>query len=183
MKQHKADRSVELGKSYYYRFLARNSSSISEPSEPINAVSASNRMLIDEFENDTNIFAMSADVKFATGGWANRTIEDATRLLARAGEYIIYRLPTRIDSLYLDVLFTTARRDSTIEFSAGKTPENFSPVVSSREVFELYSNHNGFYVAGRYILRDIPSDDRLIKISLANSTQLGRIEISYGSIR
>ena len=183
MKQHKADRSIELGKSYYYGFAARNSSGISEPSEPTNAVSASNRILIDEFENDNIIFARSTEVKFSARGWVNRTKEDATRLLGHAGEYIIYRLPERIDSLYPDVFFTTARRDSTIEFSAGKTPENFSPVVSSREVFEPYFNHNGSYASGRYILRDIPSDDRLIKISLANSTQLGRIEISYGSIR
>ena len=140
-------------------------------------------MMIDEFENDTNLFAKSADVKFLAGGRANRTKEDGTRLLGHAGEYIIYRLPERIDSLYLDVFFTTAGRDSTIEFSAGKTPESFSPVVSSREVFEPYPNDYGFYAAGRYILRDIPPDDRFIKINLANSIQLGRIEISYGSVQ
>ncbi len=81
------------------------------------------------------------------------------------------------------MFFTTPERDSTIEFSAGKTPEDFSPVVSSREVFEQYPNDYGFYAAGRYILRHFPPDDRFVKISLANSIQLGRIEISYGSAR
>ena len=178
-----SDNSAELGKTYYYRFIARNSSGVSDPSEETNAVSTPNRMMIDEFESDTNIFAKSADVKFVAGGGAHRTKEDGTRLLGHAGEYIIYRLPERIDSLYLDVFFTTAGRDSTIEFSAGKTPESFSPVVSSREVFEPYPNYYGFYAPGRYIVRDIPSDDRFIKISLANSIQLSRIQISYGSIR
>ncbi len=70
----------------------------------------------------------------------------------------------------------------TIEFSAGTTQENFSPVVYSREVFEPYPNDYGFYAAGRYILRHIPPEDRFIKISLANSIQLGMIEISYGGI-
>ena len=178
-----SDNSIELGKSYYYRFVAKNSSGVSEPSEPTNAVCSFNRMMIDEFENDSNIYAKSADVKFLAGGRANRTKEDGTRLQGHAGEYIIYRLPERIDSLYLDVFFTTAGRDSTIEFSTGKTPENFSSIVSSREVFEPYPNDYGFYAAGRYILRDIPPDDRFIKISLANNIQLGRIEISFGSIR
>ncbi len=178
-----SDNSVELGKSYYYRFIAKNSSGLSAPSQPTNAVVASNRMLIDEFANDTNFFAKSADVKFLSGGRANRTKEDGTRLLGHAGEYIIYRLPKSIDSLYLDVFFTTAGRDSTIEFSAGTTPENFSSVVASREVFEPYPNDYGFYAAGRYILRDIPPEDRFIKISLANSIQLGRIEISYGGVQ
>ena len=177
-----SDNSVELGKSYCYRFIAKNSSGLSEPSQPTNAVVASNRMMVDEFENDANFFAKSADVKFIAGGRANRTKEDETRLLGHAGEYIIYRLPASIDSLYLDVFFTTAGRDSTIEFSTGKTPESFSPAAASREVFEPYPNDYGFYAAGRYILRDIPAEDRFIKINLANSIQLGRIEISYGSV-
>ena len=175
-----SDNSVELGKSYEYRFIAKNSSGLSEPSQTTNAIAVSNRMMIDEFENDTNFFAKSADVKFLVGGRANRTKEDGSRLLGHSGEYIIYRLPESIDSLYLDVFFTTAGRDSTIEFSAGKTPESFSPVVSSRTVFEPYPNDYGFYAAGRYILHDIPREDRFIKINLANSIQLGRIEISYG---
>jgi hypothetical protein len=175
-----SDNSVEVGKSYEYRFIAKNSSGLSEPSQTTNAIAVSNRMMIDEFENDTNFFAKSADVKFLVGGRANRTKEDGSRLLGHSGEYIIYRLPESIDSLYLDVFFTTAGRDSTIEFSAGKTPESFSPVVSSRTVFEPYPNDYGFYAAGRYILHDIPREDRFIKINLANSIQLGRIEISYG---
>ncbi len=63
-----SDNSVELGKSYVYRFIARNSSGNSEPSEATSAVCATNRMMIDEFENDSSLFAKSAGVTFAAGG-------------------------------------------------------------------------------------------------------------------
>jgi hypothetical protein len=178
-----SDNSVELGKSYYYRFIAKNPSGLSEPSERTNSVVVYNRMLVDEFENDSYLFAKSAEVKFVSAGWAIRTKEDASRLQGAAGGYIIYKLPERIDSLYLDVFLTTAGRDSTIEFLTGKTPESFSPVASSREIFEPYQNNYGFYAAGRYIVRDIPQEDRFIKIDLANSIQLSRIEISYGGVQ
>ena len=88
-----SDNSVELGKSYYYRFIAKNSSGLSE------AVSADNcrhcihnRMLIDEFANDTNLFAKSADVKFPSG--AGRTGPKKTQhdYWVTAGEYIIYQV-------------------------------------------------------------------------------------------
>ena len=52
-----SDNSVKLGKSYEYRFIAKNSSGLSEPSQTTNAIAVSNRMMIDEFENDTNFFA------------------------------------------------------------------------------------------------------------------------------
>ncbi len=179
-----SDNSVELGKSYYYRFIAKNASGISDPSEETNSVAANNRTMVDEFENDSCIFAKSADVKFLHGGRTMiRAKEDANRLQGHSGEYIIYKLPERIDSLYLDVFFTSAQRDSNIAFSTGIAPEKCSPVVSIREVYEPYMNYYGFYAAGRYILRNIPPEDRFVKIDLANSIQLGRIEISYGSMR
>jgi len=178
-----SDNSVELGKKYIYRFIAKNTSGVSEPSEPTNAVVASNRMMIDEFENDANFYARSGDLKFLRGGGTIRSKEDPSLVQGHAGDFIIYRLPERIDSLYLDVFYTTATRDSTIDFSAGATAENFSPAAASKEVYEPYSNHYGFYAAGRYILRNIPPEDRFIKIDLANGVALARIEISYGSVR
>ena len=178
-----SDTSVNLDKSYYYRVIAKNSTGISEPSEKTNPVVAYNRTAVDEFENDSQLFAKSAGVKFLIGGRADKAKEDGSRLQGNSGEYIIYKLPQSIDSLYLDVFFTTAGRDSDVEFSTGTTPKNCSPIASIREVFEPDKNEYGYYAAGRYILHNIPAEHRFVKINLANSIQLSRIEISYGSIK
>jgi hypothetical protein len=178
-----SDTSVDLDESYYYRVAAKNASGISEPSEMSNPVVANNRIMIDEFENDAHLFSHSVGVTFLPFGRVDRTKEDWSLLHGAIGDYIVYRLPERIDSLYLDAFFTTAGRDSNIEFSTGISPENCSSITSTREVFEPYKNEYGAYAACRYILRNIPTEHRFIKINLADNVELSRIEISYGSMK
>ncbi len=178
-----SDTSVVLDESYYYRVAAKNASGISEPSESSNPVVANDRILIDEFENDANLFSKSAGVKFLPYGRVSRTKEDGSLLGGAVGEYIVYRLPERIDSLYLDTFFTTAGRDSNIEFSTGISPENCSSITSARDVFEPYKNEYRAYTSCRYILRNIPKEHRFIKINLSDNVELSRIEISYGSMK
>ena len=178
-----SDTSIEMGKSYHYRVFARNSSGISRPSEKSNDIEVHNRILIDEFENESLLFAKSAGVKILPPGRSDRAKDDASRLEGAAGEYIAYKLPGRIDSVYLDVFFTTAGRDTNIEFGSGVTLDRCSPLPLKREVYEPSSNEYGYYAAVRYILRDIPSENRILRIGLTDNSQLSRIEISYGSAR
>jgi hypothetical protein len=178
-----SDNSINLDNSYYYRVIAKNSSGISEPSGKSNPVIAHNRMIVDEFVNDAQLFAKSAGVKFLFGDRADRTKEDLSRLQGTFGENIIYKLPGRIDSLCLDVFFTTASRDTNIQFTSGVISEDSSPIVSTREVFEPHKNVYGYYAPARYVIRDIPAEHRFVKIHLADNIQLSRIEISYSSVK
>lgn len=178
-----SDTSVALDESYYYRVAAKNASGIFEPSETSNPVLANNRIMIDEFENDANLFSISAGVKFLPYDRVDQIKEDGSLLRGAIGEYIVYKLPKRIDSLYLDAFFTTASRDSNIEFSAGISPENCSSITSTREVFEPYKNEYGAHAACRYILRNIPPEHRFIKTNLSDNVELSRIEISYVSMK
>jgi hypothetical protein len=93
-----SDTSVDLDEIYYYRVAAKNASGISEPSETSNPVVANNRIMIYEFENDANLFSKSADVKFLPFDQADRTKEDGSLLRGAVGEYVVYKLPERIDS-------------------------------------------------------------------------------------
>jgi len=140
-------------------------------------------MLIDEYLTDSLITMKSPGVKVILGGRADRAKDDWSRLTGGNGDYIIYRLPERVDSLQLDAFFATAGRDTNLVFSAGMTAEECSPLPVIREVYEPFKNVYGYYASVRYIVREIPSDDRFIKISLAENIQLSRIEISYGGSR
>jgi hypothetical protein len=178
-----SDITLDLNRSYYYRFIAKNSSGLSEPSENSNPVVAHNRMMVDEFENDAQLFAKSAGVKFLSGGRADRAKEDVSRLQGALGENIVYRLLGRVDSLCLDAFFTTAGRDTNIQFTSGVAAEDSSPVVATREIFEPYNNFYGYYAAVRYVIHGIPAEHRFVQIHLVDNIQLGRIEISHSSMK
>jgi mannan endo-1,4-beta-mannosidase len=177
-----SDTSVELGTTYEYRFIAKNSSGSSEAFDASNYVVAYDRMLIDEFSDSSHFFAKSVGVKFIRGGRADRTKDDFDRVEGNAGDYIMYRLPAGIDSVSLDAYFTTSRHDSSVSFFSGPSSENLSSIPSRQYIYEPYKNEYGFYTAVRYIVRHFQAEDAFLKIMLTPDIQLGRIEISYGSI-
>jgi hypothetical protein len=177
------DTTAAPGRSYSYRIRARNESGVSEPSEPYGPVLVTNRLLVDELENDINFYSRSAGVQFLPPFDMSRAKEDWSRAGGKAGEFIVYRLPASMTSIQVDAFLTTAMRDSNITFSSGVSPDHLSPLPAGRVLFEPYPNVYRYYCPARYVVRDIPPEHHFIRIELANSIQVGRIEIGYDRMR
>ena len=88
------DESLQPGKSYHYRVIARNSSGVSEPSNVVGPVHVTHRTLVDELWNDSRIFVKEGNLRFVENE-ARKFKEDCHRLAGQSNSAVIYHAPGR----------------------------------------------------------------------------------------
>ncbi len=174
-----SDSTARPGKRYTYQIRARNDAGYSELSDPAGPVTAGDRTLIDEMENDSQWYSKSGDLVFLSPRDAAKAKEDRSRVQGKTGDFILYRLPGGVTSLRVDLFAAKKNADTAMAFLTGSTAGSLSPFPVTRQVFEPLKNEYGAYTCVRYSARPAPPEGEFVKIVLAADCQVARIEISY----
>ncbi len=174
------DSTAELGKSYYYRVIAQNSSGASGPSNIVGPVKVDYKMLVDEFVDTSHIYEMSDSLNFASLRSAVMAKYDYSRLDGAKGAYVIYKVPQPIDSIIVEAFFTKGQCGMT--FYASDSLTTFREIPAKLETYPPYSNFYQFYVPALYTCAEFPANSRFLKIRFDGGSELSRVEIIYSKI-
>jgi mannan endo-1,4-beta-mannosidase len=175
------DTTAELGKNYFYRVIAQNSSGASEPSNIVGPVTVDYRKLVDELADTSKILIASDSLKFASPFSAVKAKYDFSRLEGPKGAYVVYQVPQSIDSIMVEAFFTSG--ECGMNFFASDSLSTMKPIPAKLETFPPYSNHYGFYVPAMYTCGEFPAHSRYLKIEFNGGSELSRVEIIYSRIK
>ncbi len=174
------DTTAHLGKSYYYRVIAQNSSGQSGPSNVVGPVEVKYKMLVDELADTSHIFEMSDSLKFASLRTAVLAKYDYSRLDGARGAYVIYKVPENIDSIAVEAFFTKGQCGMT--FYASDSLSTVTKVAAKLETFPPYTNFYHFYTPAMYTCSEFPANSKYLKIQFDGDSELSRVEIIYDRI-
>lgn len=181
------DPTAELGKSYFYRVIAKNSSGESAPSNEFGPVDVNYKKFIDEFTNSTNFVQKSGNLEFVRYQNVVKAKGDNSRLKGGKDAYIIYQIPEPLDSIKVEVFLTSCQ--SGLEFYASDSLSTLAPgmdttklLAAKIETFPPYKNFYGFFNYGVYTCTEFPPHSRFLKIKYIGESQLSRVEIIYSKI-
>ena len=174
-----ADTTAEPGRRYSYRIRARNASGYSEESAPEGPVTVRSRMVIDEMADTSKMYASSGNLTFPGRSDLARARQDRSRISGRTGDYIVYRVSGTISSVQVDLFATAKGAENGMALLSGGGAGALSPLPCVRQVFAPMKNEYGFYASVRLTVRDIPADHRFVRIVLADSCQVSRVEITF----
>ncbi len=174
------DTSAVLGESYSYRVIAINSSGASEPSDEVGPVEVNYKKLVDELDDSTKIFIMSDSLQFTGRQDLFKAKEDDSRLKGEKDAFIIYQIPSPMDSIRVEVFLTKSQCG--LDFFASDSLTNLKPLAAKLETFPPYKNFYGFFTPAIYTCNEFPPDSRYLKIKFNDTAQLSRVEIIYSKI-
>jgi hypothetical protein len=171
------DESVQPGKAYFYRVIARHSSGSSKPSNIVGPVRVTHRTLVDELWNDSRIFAKEGKLRFVENE-ARKFKEDCHRLSGEAGSAIIYRAPGGIQAARI-LLFSPSDQPG-IRVAFSKDGRTFEPVeLTTVRTVTYGEDAYGFWKALRCSASPHDSDADYMRIEFQSETQVSRIEIDH----
>jgi len=171
------DSTAELGKSYYYRIFARNSSGLSTSSNVVGPVEVDFKKLTDELVDSTRIFQMSDSLQFLNYQDSYRARNDDSRLKGAKDSYVIYQVPQPVDSIRVEVFLTNSQCG--LDFFASDSLGTLKPLAAKLETFPPYRNFYRFFTPAVYTCAEFPSGSRYLKIKFNDQAQLSRVEIIY----
>lgn len=172
-----ADENVPAGR-WYYRVRAKNESGISAPSEVVGPVVVANATLVDELADFSKVSSQSGDWKLATHD-SRAAKEDAHRAAGTAGDVLIYRLPTAVESFRVFANFPNEVSD--VKFSVSADGVNFHDVAAQKEIYFHGAGEYGYWKPVLFHAKKIGGGN-FLKLELTGETQLGRVEISHPAL-
>jgi mannan endo-1,4-beta-mannosidase len=174
------DESLQPGKTYCYRVVARNSSGVSDASNVIGPARLTYRTLVDELWNDSRIFVKEGTLRFAENE-ARKFKEDCHRLAGQARSAIIYRAPGGIVAARV-WLFSQAEQP-TIRILFSKDGRQFTPVESKITGITTHGGDAyGFWKAAFYAASPGESGCDYVRIEFLAEAQLSRVEIAHDRV-
>ena len=182
------DTTAELGKSYYYRVFAHNISGSSPASNEVGPVEVNYKKFIDELKDSTKIFERSDSVQYISNKNDYRAKEDNNRLQGVKGSYVIYKMPSSIDSIRVEVFLAPpytgkkVNRQCGLSFYASDSLSNFKPLAAKIETYPPYRNFYRFYTPAVYTCGEFPVHSTYLKIEFTDAAQLSRVEIIYSKL-
>lgn len=174
------DTTAQLGKSYYYRVIAQNSSGGSGPSNVVGPVKVKYKMLVDELADTSHIYEMSGSLNFASRRTAVMAKYDYSRLEGANGAYVIYKVPEKMDSIIVESFFTKGQCGLT--FYASDSLNTFREIPAKLETYPPYFNYYHLYTPALYTCAEFPPGSKYLKIQFNGGTELSRVEIIYDKI-
>ena len=169
------DKKAEIGKKYFYRITAVNSSGISEPSNIVGPVEVKQQAVIDNMSN-YSVFYDACEVKTETGD-DRKFKEDMCRISGKKGSELIYYIPgIPVKAL----IYAFQQKDKPVlEIQASDDNLTFRTIES---VHSDYAESNSDYELLPPILYEcinIENDTRFLKIKFNGSVQISRVVIIY----
>lgn len=175
-----ADASLQPGKRYFYRVVARNTAGSSEPSNAVGPVRATHRTLVDELWNDSRIFAKEGKLVFAENE-ARKFKEDCHRLAGTPQVAVIYYAPGGVSAVRAFVFTQSDQPAVRIHFS--KDGRTFQPVESTTQGTATQGDDAyGFLKARLQSANPTEADCDYVKIEFLSEAQLSRVEIDHGRV-
>jgi hypothetical protein len=109
--------------------------------------------------------------------------EDKSRLTAKEGSYIIYKVPEVGTGLNIE--FFEAVPGAKVQVMASSAnitdPASFTELSVEKKSFAFASNEYGFYTATRYSTDKLPEGTKFVKIIFGDNVQLAHVDIAYRS--
>ena len=172
------DKNVELGKSYYYRVIAKNTAGASPPSNVVLAPKVEDFALVDECRNWNQTFQIRGQLELKRDE-ARPAKEDAHRFRGNAGDGVIYSCPGNILSFEIYAFYPAEVQDLKISGSSdGQTYSSLS--VNSSNYFSGEGEYN-YYTPVEFSSANLPKNIKFLNIEFPCTVELSRVKVNYGN--
>jgi mannan endo-1,4-beta-mannosidase len=171
-----ADESVPKGK-WFYRVSAKNESGVSAPSNVVGPVKVESATLVDELADFSKVRSQTGDWKI-TNSDSRKAKEDAQRAAGKAGDTLVYAVPSAIESFRVFTFFPKDVAD--LKFSISEDGMYYREIPADRQVYFAGEGDYGYWKPVLYQAEKI-GGGRFLKITLAGETQISRVEISHAA--
>jgi len=171
------DETALVGNRYFYRIKAKNESGESDYSKIIGPVKVTFNKLVDEMADFNQVFQKDGDLQLLTYQDIRQAKEDRSRLAGKKNSYIVYKVPSQIDDIKVDVFF--AKDTAMTEIFTSADLVNFQPVAANKVSFAAGKNDYGFFNPVSFTSDKLPQGSRYLKVVLFEGAQISRIEIKY----
>ncbi|MFH1370432.1 MAG: cellulase family glycosylhydrolase [Planctomycetota bacterium] len=171
------DTGVEVGKSYYYRVIAKNSAGVSEPSNVVGPVPVSFKTLVDEMQDWKFTHKRNGKLSLETGE-SRKFKEDSHRLKGTKDAYIIYQVDLPINSFKIYSFYPDKISD--FKFYTSADGQNFKPAKFSRHDYFTGKGDYNYYPPVLYEGNILEENAGYLKVEYATEAQIARVEIRYG---
>ncbi|HYN97245.1 MAG TPA: hypothetical protein VES42_25685 [Pilimelia sp.] len=178
------DATATIGRTYWYRVRARNTSGVSAPSNVVGPVRVRRLALVDDMRDLSKVAAHTANVAVETSN--NRRVLERLARVRRtapvAGESITYAVPGRLTSASVQTFFQNTVEHFTLSGSADGV--TFRPLAAATQQYGSDPGVYGYWYRVRYDVRRLPPGVRYLRIEFPNlpdaaTPQISRVELDY----
>ncbi|MCR9254147.1 MAG: hypothetical protein NXI20_27290 [bacterium] len=170
------DKTAKIGKSYFYRISAQNSSGASEYSESVGPVEVKRQVVVDNMKNYGVMFDMH-NVRPTTG--EDRTFKEIdSRIEGDYGAEIVYHIPGSFASFSI-YSFEFNDHWHFLEFHGSVDGKTWGKLNVDLSVYHNDEKNYNYASPKKYSLNNHSEDINYLKIRFLNKLQLARVELFY----
>ncbi len=170
-----ADESVPGGE-WFYRVRARNASGVSGPSNIVGPVNVADDTLVDNLADFSKVQARQGNWEIKARD-CRKAKEDVNRAAGKAGDVLIYRLPTSIEGFRVFAFFPNAVAD--LKFSISDDGQTYHDIPAGKNEFFAGAGDYNYWQPVLYHVENMSGSGKFLKIELTGQTQIGRVEITH----
>ncbi len=170
-----ADESVPRGE-WFYRVVAKNESGVSKPSNVVGPVTVTHDTLVDDLADFSKIFAREGNLEIKTRD-CRKAKEDVDRAAGKAGDALIYKLPTSIESFRVFAFFPGEVAD--LKFSISDDGRTYHDLSADRNEYFSGAGDYDYWKPVLYHAGNVSGAGKFLKIEMTGETQIGRVEITH----
>ena len=172
-----ADKTVEIGKQYYYRVIAKNAAGKSSPSNRVRSKKIIHLTLVDELYDSRHFYTCEGQLEFKTNN-ARQTKEDFHRLAGEKDACIVYNVPRDIICFKLYTFFPDTVVD--LKFYASDNGGDFTEIMPNRTDYFSGAGDYDYFKPVLYEAERLPNYSKFLKIEYQTNNEIARVEIKYG---
>lgn len=170
-----ADESVPAGE-WFYRVIAKNGSGVSKPSNVVGPVTVTHDTLVDNLADFSKVSDREGKLEIKTRD-CRQAKEDAARAAGKAGDALIYKLPTSIEGFRVFTFFPGDVAD--LKFSISDDGRTYRDVSAGKDEYFSGAGDYNYWKPVRYHAEHLSGTGKFLKIEMTGETQIGRVEIAH----
>lgn len=170
-----ADESAPKG-DWFYRVIAKNGSGVSKPSNVVGPVTVTHDVLVDNLADFSKVQAREGNLEIKTRD-CREAKEDVDRAAGKAGDALVYKLPTAIESFRVFAFFPHDIAD--LKFSISDDGRTYRDVSAGRNEYFSGAGDYNYWKPVLYHAENVTGAGKFLKITMTGETQIGRVEITH----